>query len=314
MQLHVQAAAVAAEGAARAQHAVAGNDDGDGIGRHRRADGAAGTRVADTIGQLLVTHDVTERDLRVQQLEHVTAETVRQPPVDVHVERLPASFEVLVELAAHGIESLRMFDDPRRDVVGQVLEEDIFGLVGERDPDETLGRRCQQHRADGRVDRAPRDLDEPFTIGAATEAGKSLFERALAALRSRSQLCLDLAHRSSSRSRCTPARTFCRAAASEHSNAAAMSAVRPVGDETQQHRAPLLRWQLADAAPQPVVVEDVGELVRATPAAAAIRPGDRADGHRATIARPGGIDHLAMSDGEQPAADVVGVLEGRIGT
>ena len=97
---------------------------------------------------------------------------MRQPPVHRDVERRAPAVEVLVELASHGVELLGVLDHPRRDVVGQVLEEDVLFGAGQRHPDEPLVGGGQEHRSDRRVELGPRDFDEPFAVSAATEAGK----------------------------------------------------------------------------------------------------------------------------------------------
>src|SRR5439155_27373352 len=54
--LAVQAAAEARELAARADHPVAGDDDGDRVLSVGRADGAGGARVAEAARQLAIAH------------------------------------------------------------------------------------------------------------------------------------------------------------------------------------------------------------------------------------------------------------------
>ena len=55
LALDVETAAVTAQGAARCDHPMAGDDDGHGIPVVRHADGAVGVRVADGLSDIAVT-------------------------------------------------------------------------------------------------------------------------------------------------------------------------------------------------------------------------------------------------------------------
>jgi hypothetical protein len=69
----LQAAGVAGEGAALADHAVAGDDDRDRVAAVGEADGAAGARHAEAGGELAVAGGGAERD-RAQRAPHALLE------------------------------------------------------------------------------------------------------------------------------------------------------------------------------------------------------------------------------------------------
>jgi hypothetical protein len=83
--------------------------------------------------------------------------------------------------------------------------------------------------------------------------------------------------------------------------------VREVADEAQEHRAALLGRQLVHGGPQPVVAR----LERAVAGAAVA--GDVGDRARAAGAAAVVVERLVVRDGQQPAAQVVGVAQARVG-
>src|SRR3982751_2811960 len=93
-----EAASVAGERAGRADHAVAGDDDGDGIRRVRPAGGAGRGRVAGAGGELAVVDGRAERE-RAERGPHLLLP--RRPPRPQRQRELPPrAAEVLVELPA----------------------------------------------------------------------------------------------------------------------------------------------------------------------------------------------------------------------
>src|SRR5438045_3590814 len=75
----------AAEPAARRDHAVARDDDRDGVVSERLSNGAAAARHADPARDLAVGHDLARRDVR-RSHEHVPLERRDAAQVDADVE------------------------------------------------------------------------------------------------------------------------------------------------------------------------------------------------------------------------------------
>ena len=107
LAFYVESAAVAAQGAARCDYAVAGDDDGDGIPVVRHADGAAGVRVANGLSDVAVAAGFAVRDFEqrmpARQLELGSAEIEREG------ELVALAREVFAELVEVGSEGFPRF-------------------------------------------------------------------------------------------------------------------------------------------------------------------------------------------------------------
>ena len=119
--LHLRVGSVLADRPVCAHDAMDGDDD-----RERRrpaggADGSGGARPAGQLGDLAVGRGLPVRD-RARRLEGLAREPVREPPVQLDVERTPDPVEVLGELDGEpeGI----VVDERRGDpvLVGEALE------------------------------------------------------------------------------------------------------------------------------------------------------------------------------------------------
>jgi hypothetical protein len=160
--LALEAAGVAAEGAAAAQDAVAGDDDRDRVGAERVARGADRADVARGLGDAAVGARRAERDLcgRLEQAAGERAADERE--VDRQREVVAAAVEVLVELAAHVVEARRCLEDARRQARGERFEHGVEAAV-----ELLVGQAGQAARgaggddaADGRVDLGVGDVEQ----------------------------------------------------------------------------------------------------------------------------------------------------------
>ena len=155
--LHRQPAAVAAEGAAGAQHAVAGDDDRDRVGAAGGAGGAHRSLVAGAGGDLRVAAGLAVGDA-VDRPQRPAAEVLAQPPVERQVELGQLALEVEVELAPRLLEPRGRLQHAGRDPGRQVLEQLLGVLVraGRRAPARAESRRAAAGRRASRWSRRRR--------------------------------------------------------------------------------------------------------------------------------------------------------------
>src|SRR5207248_10261040 len=102
-RLALEASGVTPEASRRVQHAMAGNDDRDRVGPERVASRARAARAAGSGRHLLVRRDGPERDL-ARRLQHAAAEAAGQLPVELQLEPVASSGEVLLELPPRFVE------------------------------------------------------------------------------------------------------------------------------------------------------------------------------------------------------------------
>ena len=163
-------------------------------------------------------------------------------------------------------------------------------------------------RAERRVVDAVRDVEHARRRSArrarAARKASSVERRG----RRRGQPALEIVgHRVTSwRSRFSPALTFCRAASSLMPMRSPDLGVGEVEREAVHDGGPLLRRERADAAPQPVVGGS-----RRSAGATGSMPSSSACGRRAR--RRASVGRLALRDGVQPCAQVVGGAKSWIG-
>src|SRR5207302_1534963 len=91
--LELEAAAVPAQSATGADHAVAGDDDRDGVRPEGVAGGAGGAVVARQLRHLAVGAHLAVRNL-VRPLQHLAGKPLHQSPIERQREALPAPGEV----------------------------------------------------------------------------------------------------------------------------------------------------------------------------------------------------------------------------
>ena len=89
--------------------------------------------------------------------------------VDRQVEVVPLTLEVLVQLAAHGVDCTRHAQEPRPEDPGELILGRVrVGVV--RDPREAAVGRGHEQRPDGRVGDVVRHVQEPLLQGGLAKA------------------------------------------------------------------------------------------------------------------------------------------------
>ena len=164
-RLGLEAAGVAAETAARAQHAMARHDDRQRIGGQRRACGARGVGAAGARRDVAVGGRLAVRDLG-RRAQDLAPEAARQSPVEWHVEDAAVAIEVFVQLAPGlGQRRARGAQHPGRDALGELLQHCVLVFGGQAHAHETLARRPEEDRAERRVVALEGDVDQPRALG-----------------------------------------------------------------------------------------------------------------------------------------------------
>ncbi len=168
-----RSAAVAAHRAVGADDPMARHYDRDGVGRAGCPDGANGLGRTRKSGQRAVAGGGAVADVGRQVLEHHAAKSLGELPIQRHVEVVPASGEILVELPRDGVEAGRGVQHAGADPVGQVLQDGVVALAAERhshQPDRLSRRSAASRRASrpsGRRRRAGRRVRRPPPAGPA---------------------------------------------------------------------------------------------------------------------------------------------------
>ena len=174
--LRLGAAPIGPRRPVRAHDPMAGDDEGNGVQRARGTDrpdrpGAPGPR-----RELAVADGPGVRDVD-ELLEHRAAEPVGQLQIHRDVEGVPASGEVLVELARDLVEAARGAQHPRADLVGEGGEHGVGVLHREGHPDQPGGRGREQQPAERRVEVAVGDVEQVLVHGTTCEHGLQPRER-----------------------------------------------------------------------------------------------------------------------------------------
>src|SRR5512133_2030567 len=119
--LALEAAGVAREFSVCTDDTVAGENDRQWVAVHHHPDGASGTRPRGARCKLAVGDDLAVRD--TGELAHdATVEVGEQGKVERQVELVPLPLEVLLELAARGIDRLRRPQYPDAEVAREAIE------------------------------------------------------------------------------------------------------------------------------------------------------------------------------------------------
>ena len=155
----MDAAAVAAEGAAGAQHAVARDDDRDRVGAERVARGPRRARVSG-LGRDPGVARYPAVGNRGGDAEDLARERPAQRPVEVELEQVSRAREVLVELAPDRVERRPRLHDPRRDAPGEALQDLVHILLREGEAYEAAPAGRDQQRAERRVGLRVADVGE----------------------------------------------------------------------------------------------------------------------------------------------------------
>jgi hypothetical protein len=148
---------------------VAGDEDRERVRREGASGGAEGGGAPGAARHLAVRERAPVRDPR-RGAEDQEPEAAREPPVERQLEAPPAAEEVLVELALRARERVpRGVQHPRRDPLGELVEDGVLALGGKTHAHEPLRRRAEQDRAERRVAALEGDLHEPLGAGARGE-------------------------------------------------------------------------------------------------------------------------------------------------
>ena len=168
--LDLGAAEVGAELSVGADDPVAGDDERQGVGGARGADGPHRLRVVHRGSHGLVAGGLPVADGR-KVGQHRAAEPGREAEVERQVEAGAAPGEVLLELAGGLVEPPRGAQDPGADLAGQASEHRVEALAFVGDPDQPGRGGGQQQRADRRVEGAVGDVEQALVLGLGDEPG-----------------------------------------------------------------------------------------------------------------------------------------------
>src|SRR5438445_539280 len=126
---------------------MARHDDRYRVVVQRVPGGPGRARTAGLLRELSVRRHLAVRDAR-RRVENLAAESGGERPVDGDVERPPASGEVLVQLAAHVVETRGRLEHSWRDTTGQVTKHVVDADRRQRELHEPRVRRGSEERTE----------------------------------------------------------------------------------------------------------------------------------------------------------------------